>query len=76
MRLHLVLPRQPVSPGDQVLHERVGAVLRAALDRDVAAMAELVDVVLDAPVRARLADQVGAHLGGDDLVRRARRPRP
>ena len=45
-----------------------GQSLRAALDRDVAAVAELVDVVLDAPVAPRLAHEVGAHLGGDDLV--------
>ena len=65
---HLVLPRQPVAAGDQVLHVGVGAVLRAAGDRGEAAMAELIDVVLDRPVRARLAHEVGAHFGGDDLV--------
>ena len=54
--------------GDHVLHEGVGAIHRAALHRDVAAVPELVDVVLDAPVDARLAHQIGAHLGGDDLV--------
>ena len=55
----------------QIGHVGVGAVLRAALHRDIAAMAELVDVVLDAPVDARLAHEIGAHLGGDDLVRPA-----
>ena len=44
---------------------------RAAFDGDVAAVAELVDVVLDAPAAARLAHEIGAHLGGDDLVRAA-----
>ncbi len=31
-------------------------------------MAELVDVVLDRPVLARLAHEIGPHFGGDDLV--------
>ncbi len=71
---HLVLPRQAVLSGDEVLHEGVGAVPGAARDRGEAAMAELIDVVLDRPVGARLAHQIGPHLGGDDLVRTAARP--
>jgi hypothetical protein len=67
--LDLVLPGQPVSPGHQVLHEGVRAVLRAAAHRHITAVMELVDVVLHAPVPARLADQVRAHFASDDLVR-------
>ena len=37
-------------------------------------MAELVDVVLDAPVDPGLSHEVGANLGRDDLVRPAARP--
>jgi len=47
--LLLLLPRDAVLSGHQVLHERVRTVRRAALDGDVAAVAELVDVVLDPP---------------------------
>mmetsp|Transcript_55410 Transcript_55410/g.149412 ORF Transcript_55410/g.149412 Transcript_55410/m.149412 type:complete len:387 (+) Transcript_55410:415-1575(+) len=65
---HVVAPRQVPLPVDQVLHERVRAVSRAALHGDVPAVAELVYVVLDAPMDPRLAHQVGANLRGDDLV--------
>jgi hypothetical protein len=57
----------------EIVHERVGAVPGAARDRGETAMAELIDVVLDRPVGARLAHEIGAHLGGDDLVGTAAR---
>src|SRR6202035_5807755 len=66
--LDLVLPWQPVGPGHHVLHEGVGAIHRAAFHRDVTAVPELIDVVLDTPVNPRLAHQIGAYFGGDDLV--------
>src|SRR4029077_19655804 len=47
--LHLVLPRQPVFSGREIAHVGVGAILCAAFHRHIAAMAELVDVVLHAP---------------------------
>ena len=37
-------------------------------------MAELVDIVLDRPVLARLAHEIGADLSGDDLVGASGRP--
>ena len=64
----LGLPRQAIAAGDEVVHERVGTILRAARDCRQAAMAELVDVVLDRPVHARFAHEVGPDFGGDDLV--------
>src|SRR5262245_66457854 len=62
---HLVLPRQPVTSGNQIAHEGVRAIPGSALDRDVAAVAELIDVVLDAPALACVAHEVGPDLGGD-----------
>src|ERR1043166_8841190 len=70
--LDVVLPRQAIAPGDEVAHVGVGAIPRAARDRGEAAVAELINVVLDAPMGARLAPQIRAHLGGDDLVGAAR----
>ncbi len=67
--LHLLLPRDEVLPGHQVLHERVRTVRRAALDGDVAAVPELVDVVLDPPGAAGVVRAGRHHLGGDDAVR-------
>src|SRR5439155_4693527 len=52
--------------------EGVGAIHRAILYRDIAAVPELVDVVLDAPIDAGLAHEIGPYLGGDDLVGTAR----
>src|SRR5665213_16207 len=66
--LDLIFPRQTEGAGHHVLHEAVGTIHRAALHRDVTAVPELVDVVLDAPVDPSFAHQVGPHLGGDDLV--------
>src|SRR6202021_1366215 len=66
--LDLVFPGQAEGAGHHVLHEGVGTIHRATLHRDIAAMPELIDVVLDAPMDPRLAHQVGAYLGGDDLV--------
>src|SRR4051794_38116026 len=66
--LDLILPRQTERARHHVLHEGIRTIHRAALHRDVAAMPELVDVVLDAPVNPRLAHQVRADFGGDDLV--------
>src|SRR4051812_40203451 len=63
----LRLPGQAVFARGQITHVRVGAVLRAALHRDIAAVTELVDVVLHAPQAARLAHQGRAHFGADDL---------
>jgi hypothetical protein len=51
------------------LHVRVGAVGGSAFDRDIAAVPQLVDVIFNTPNSARLPHQVGANLGGDDLVR-------
>mmetsp|Transcript_59310 Transcript_59310/g.152709 ORF Transcript_59310/g.152709 Transcript_59310/m.152709 type:complete len:397 (-) Transcript_59310:2-1192(-) len=73
LRHDRVLPRQLVLAGDHVLHEGVRAVHRAALDGGVPPVAELIDVVLDLPVDPRLAHEVGAHLGGYDLVGAPRR---
>src|SRR5713101_4374721 len=66
--LDLIFPGQPEGAGHHVLHEGVGTIHRAALHRDIAAVPELVDVVLDAPVNPRLAHQIRAYLRGDDLV--------
>src|SRR5437879_4449002 len=66
--LHLVLPRQAILPRHEVVHVGIRTILRAAADGDEAAMAELVDVVLDAPHAAGLAGQRRANLAGDDLV--------
>src|SRR6187401_81470 len=70
--LDLILPRQTERAGHHVLHESIRAIHRAAFHRDVTAVPELIDVVLDTPVDARLADQIRAHFGGDDLVRAPR----
>ena len=72
--LHLPFPRQTIAAGDHVLHVGVRTVLCATGDSDEAAMAELIDVVLDAPSGTRLADEIGPHFGGDDLVDAAARP--
>src|SRR5258708_19153540 len=64
--LDLILPGQAEGAGDHVLHEGVGTIHRAALHRDIAAVPELVDVVLDAPVDPGLAHQIGRHLTGHD----------
>ena len=69
----LVLPGQTIAAGDEILHEGVGTIARAACDGRKAAMAELIDVVLDRPVLVRLGNEVGPQLCGDDLVRSARR---
>src|SRR5258708_33626652 len=66
--LDLVFPWQAEGAGDHVLHEGVGTVHRAAFHRDVAAMPELIDIVLDAPVDPRLAHQIGADFGGWHVV--------
>src|SRR5262245_20285713 len=65
---HFALPRQLVASGHHVVHVGVGTVARAALHGDIAAMAELVDVVLDRPVLAGFPHQVRPHFAGDDLV--------
>ena len=64
----VLIPRQVPLSVHQVPHERVRAVGGAPLDRNVPAVAELVHVVLHAPVYPRLADQVRTNLRGDDLV--------
>src|SRR5207237_9434977 len=66
--LDLVLPWQAEGAGDHVLHESVRAIHRAAFHRDIAAVPKLVDIVLDAPVDARFAHEIGADFGSDDLV--------
>src|SRR5437588_3072383 len=66
--LHLIFPWQAEGAGDHVLHEGIRAIHRAAFHRDITAMPELIDVVLDAPVDPRLAHQVRADFGGDDFV--------
>ena len=48
--LDLRFPGQSVTPGNQILHIRVGAVTRPALHRHIATVAELIDVVLHTPV--------------------------
>src|ERR1700752_764208 len=65
---HLGFPGQTVAAAGQIAHVGVWAIARAARNRDEPAMSELVNVVLDSPVVARLAYEVWAHLGGDDLV--------
>src|SRR6478672_531100 len=70
----LVLPGEAIPARDEVMHERVGTIAGAARDSRHAAMAELIDVVLDRPVFARLADKVWSQLRGDDLVSPSRRP--
>src|SRR5437868_4991424 len=65
--LHGVLPRHPITSGHEVVHIGVGAVLRAAFYRHVAAVTELIDVVLDSPTATRLVAQARTHLRGDDL---------
>src|SRR5277367_1701188 len=62
--LDLILPGQPVFAGGEIAHVAVGAILRTAFDRDEAAMAELVDVVLDAPDPARFVGELRPHLRG------------
>src|SRR5207247_8586894 len=59
---------QAILPRHEVVHVGIRTILRAAADGDEAAMAELVDVVLDAPHAAGLAGQLRANLAGDDLV--------
>src|SRR6267142_5792369 len=66
--LDLILPWQPEGAGDHVLHEGVGTIHRAAFHRDIAAVPELIDIVLDAPMNSRLAHQIRTDLRGDDLV--------
>src|SRR5439155_21477895 len=66
--LDLFLPWQLVFAGREIVHVGVGAIARAAFHRDIAAMAKLVDVVLDTSVDARLVAQVGPPLGGCGLV--------
>ena len=53
----LVLPGQPVAPRHEVLHVGIGTIACAAGHRDHAAVAELIDVVLDRPVLSGLADR-------------------
>src|SRR4051812_12200189 len=48
--LDLILPRQTKCSRHHVLHEGIRTIHRAAFHRDIAAVPELVDVVLDAPV--------------------------
>src|SRR5690606_37961426 len=66
--LDALLPGQAVAAIDQVVHVGIGRILGAAIHGSEAAMGELVDIILDAPVGPRLAHQVRADLGGDDLV--------
>src|ERR1700684_1732249 len=66
--LDLIFPWQAECARDHVLHEGVRAIHRAALHRDVTTVPELIDIVLDAPVDPRFADEIGAYLRGDDLV--------
>src|SRR5258708_34844361 len=65
----LVLPRQAIAAGGEVLHVGVGAILRAAGDGGEAAVAELIDVVLDRPGPAGFAHPGGAGLCGEWLPR-------
>ena len=55
----LGLPGQAVAPRHQIAHVRVGAIAGAAFDGDVAAVAELIDVVLDAPLAPRSRTRSG-----------------
>src|SRR5271168_4108566 len=67
----LGLPRQPITAGGQIVHVGVRAILRAAANGREAAVTELVDVVLDRPMPARFAHQVGPHFRGNDFIRSA-----
>ncbi len=60
---------QAIFSSDQIVHERVRAIARTTRDRDKTAMAKLIDIVFDTPLRARLADEIGSHFRSDDLVR-------
>src|ERR1700680_3427681 len=51
---HRALPWQAISFGGEILHVGVWTILRAAIDRNIAAVAELIDVVLDPPADACL----------------------
>src|SRR5215470_20317597 len=58
VRMHnLVFPRQAIAASDEILHVGVGTVLSTAAHRGKATMSELIDVVLDRPMPARLAYQ-------------------
>ncbi|EGE55512.1 hypothetical protein RHECNPAF_9300166 [Rhizobium etli CNPAF512] len=70
--LHPILPRKVVFAGDEVVHVGIGRVTRAAGDSDIAAMAELVDIVFDTPAEPRFAHEIGTNFGGDDFVDTAR----
>src|SRR5206468_2129449 len=61
-RPHLTFPGQAVTACHEIAHIRIRTVTGAAGDGGESAMAELVDVVLDSPVDARLADKVRTHL--------------
>ena len=67
--LDLVLPGQPVLAGNQIAHVGVRAILRAAFDRDKAAVTELVDIVLHAPEPPGFVGEFRPHLSSDDLIR-------
>jgi hypothetical protein len=50
------------------VHVGVGAIAGAAFDGRVRAMAELVNVILHAPMDTRFTDQVGPDFGRDDFI--------
>src|SRR5262245_47819573 len=62
--LHLLFPGQSVTPGNQILHIRIGTVTRPALHCHIATVTELIDVVLHTPVGPRLSYQIRSQLAG------------
>src|SRR5262249_20900454 len=58
----------PLAPGPQIVKVRVGTVPRPALHRHIAAVTELIDVVLHPPMGPRLAYQIRPQLTGDNLI--------
>src|SRR5207244_10621149 len=61
-------PGEAILARHQVLHVGVRAILGPAAHGDEPAMAELVDVVLDAPQAAGFVGELGPNLARDDLV--------
>src|SRR5690606_40965677 len=66
---YLRLPGQSIPACRQIVHVGIRTVLGAALYGDIASVAELIDVVLNAPVLARLAYQVRPQFAAYDFVR-------
>src|SRR5690606_34607628 len=66
---YIRLPRQSIPAGRQIVQVGIRTVMRAAHNDDIASVAELIEVVLNAPVLARLAYQVRPQFAAYDFVR-------